>query len=206
MRKFLRKANRGLILGTVAIIVLLIYVISDYKSFSSEKSTIRTTLENYITDYYVKMSQNDYEAIESLVKETWTSRPVMPEENYWYLTDKEALINFYDEFQKGNIKVGKYVNPECSIKSISVKKCGPGMAYATVRFEVTVEGDTNLEIINPFEEYAQGYMYSEEDTQIYVYMLEYESDVYLVKEDGQWGISQSSIWNTNMNFYVKGEE
>ena len=52
MKKFMKKANRGLLLTAVVLTVMIIYVLADYISFQSEKETINDTVNQYFTDIY----------------------------------------------------------------------------------------------------------------------------------------------------------
>lgn len=205
MRRFLKKANRGLLVGAFALILLVIYVIVDYSSFSNEKPKIKETLENYITNFYAELSTNDYEGVKEIVIDSWTDEPV--DTFGYYYDDKDGILSVIDE-AKGYSNAGKYSNNSVAIESISIKKSGPGMALAKVKFEAAIEYGWEGDFIDPFTSYAT-YLcadIADKEDQRYTYELDYECEVYLLQVDGEWKLSQASCWNTNGGYYkVEGE-
>ncbi len=205
MKRFLKRVNRGIILGAFALIVLIIYLIVDYSNFSKEKSQIKTTLENYISGYYELMEKNDYDGLANHVNDTWTSKKVMNASTFWYDSMENILFVFEDV--DNYPKMDDYGQIEHSIKKITVKKSGPNMAYATIKYSAEVEFGAYGEPIHPFGTYIS-YWYDPEqiDENRYVFNIDYEAEVYLIKEDGQWRLSQSQGWETSYNQGLKEEE
>lgn len=206
MKKFLKKANRGLILGSFVLILLVIYIIIDYSSFSSEKPIIKTTLENYISNFYDDLSQNDYTELKKLVNDSWTPKPVVSS-YYNYFHDKTYALNSLSD---SNNSLGNYGEISYEIKKVSVKKSGPNMAYAQITFKASVENNNvKMALLDPFCSF-DGYWYDKNDdddsNKNYVYDLGYEYELYLRKEDGEWKISQVSGYNTDISQHLKEEE
>lgn len=151
MKKFLKKANRGLLLSAIILVVLVIYIVSDYFSFQSQKDTINQTVNNYFTDIYnanltktgtltehcdeikkiIRSYWSDAETFDS-----WTTRQSdMIDYAEYLITDKEAVLDISD------------VN--FSISQMKVKKIGPGYASVTLSYSVSITGKSNSYAITP---------------------------------------------------------
>lgn len=203
MKKFLKKANRGLILGAFALVSMIIYIIVDYSSFSNEKPQIKETVENYIGGAYEVLEQNDYEALNEHIKASWTGEPVI---TTGYFEDKESMLTLYEHLQADK-QTGEYGEITYSIEEMSIKKSGPNMACVTVNYSVSMEADCKADLVEPFCSFASNWFYSgEESDVIYIYDIEYEGSIYLRKEDGQWKIAQSDVWSIDWTQRMKEGE
>lgn len=203
MKRFLKRANRGLILGAFAIVVLVIYIVVDYSNFNSEKPKIKEDVENYIGDFYNCLEKNDLEALKKHVKDSWTGEPVMQTS---YYEDKNSMLTLFDQAEAQNPS-SKYGEITYTMDEMSIKKSGPNMAYVTVKFTASIEYGCCADIIEPFCPYVMCWYYSEEQNDDrYVYEMDFEGSLYLRKEDGEWKISQSDVWSTSCMPHAKEGE
>lgn len=51
MRSFMRRVNRGLLLGLIIFVIFVVYICIDYHNFNSEKDTIHDTVNDYLKEY-----------------------------------------------------------------------------------------------------------------------------------------------------------
>lgn len=196
MKKFLKKANRGLILGAFALISLIIYIVVDYSSFSNEKIRIKEAVENYIGGFYDTLELDDYKALEMFVKDSWASEPVM---NLGYYEDKESMLTLFESIESEK-PTSEYGEITFSMDEMTIKKCGPNMALVTIKYSAEIEYGCNADIIEPLYPYISYWYYSEEkDDKRYIYDMDFEGSIYLRKEDGEWKIAQSDVWSYNCN-------
>lgn len=203
MKKFLKKANRGLILGAVALILLVIYIIVDYSGFNEEKPKIKEAVENYIGEFYERLSDDDYEGICKLVNEAWESEPVLVTS---YHDDKESLSQFFKS-EKNETQKALYGDISHTIDKLTVSKSGPDMAKVTVNYTATIEYDSSGDIMSPCCSYSQGwYGFEDEESARYIYVYSYETEIYLRKVDGEWKLVQSDEWSTDCTAYKKEDE
>ena len=200
MKRFLKKANRGLLLGAFALISLIIYIVVDYVSFSNEKTQIKETVENYIGGVYEALEQDDYEALNEHIKALWTGEPVI---TTGYFEDKESMLTLYEHIQADK-PTSEYGEITYSIEEMSIKKSGPNMACVTVSFSTSMENGCNANLVEPFCSYTSCWFYTEEENDArYIYDVEYEGSIYLRKEDGEWKIAQSDVWSFDCMQYMK---
>ncbi len=205
MKRFLKKANRGLLLGGLALILLIIYIIVDYSGFSEEKPKVKKTVENYIEKFYEKLSANDYKGISELVDNTWSGETVVSAA-YGYYDDKEELSQFFERHAREDHE-GKYGKCSYEIDKLTVSKAGPNISKVQFDYKATVEYDNSGDYLSPFEPYSAGYWYDEEANDIrYEYMVTYEVEAYLIKEDGDWKLVQCNSWQIDFTRYEKEGE
>lgn len=196
MKKFLKRANRGLLLGGIIIFVLVIYIIIDYTRFSSEKDVIKKQVENYIDSFFSFLENEDYEELSTLINNNWTLKPVMSD--YYFTTKMDMLEiaetsinNLSDKNQKGYYDISDVTY---RITSCSVKKAGPNMASVKLNYTATLNNySPYMEIMLPFG-ICYSYTYDDffnEDIK-YISTFESEYTLYMYKEDGAWKFSQCS--------------
>ncbi len=201
MKRFLKKANRGLILGAFALVLLVIYIVVDYSSFSSEQPQIKEAVENYIGEFYKRLSEEDFSGISKLMNDTWTDEIVVEKS---YYDDKEILSQFFEEVSNDE-KDMKYGDITYKVKSMSVSKAGPGLAKVLMVYEASIEYGVSGNYMAPFMPYFTGWYVTEDEEELnkqYIYEVQYECDLYLRKVDGKWRIAQSS----GMDIYCDRKE
>ena len=203
MKKFLKKANRGLLLGGLALFLLIIYIYVDYSGFDEEKTKVKEVVENYIENFYMKMSQNDYEGIYELVDKSWSDEIIITGEDYYY-EDKENLSQFF-EAHKSKTTKEQYGKVTSDIEMLSVSKIGPDMAKVEVSYSVNMEIGAESKYYSPFTSYSSR-LYEDDIHKEYIYKVEYFVNVYLRKVDGEWKIVQCEGEETNSFLDIKESE
>ena len=204
MKRFLKKANRGILLGGFALILLVIYIVVDYSGFSNEKPKVKEAVENYIEKFYEKMSANDYEAISELVDDTWANETVVSSA-YGYYDEKKDLSQFFESKAREEHEE-KYGKCSYEIDKLTVSKAGPNVSKVEFVYEATVEFGASGEYLSPFEPYTSGWYNEEEEDTRYEYEITYEVEAYLIKEDGDWKLVQCNSWQVNFMRYEKEGE
>lgn len=196
MKKFLKRANRGLLLGGIILVALIIYIIIDYSRFSSEKDSIKNQIEGYMDNFFDYLEANDYDSLLKLVNENWTGKPVMSDFYFTDMTDMSSEISKAANLISNEDIKSKYKVSDVSyrITSNSVKKAGPNMASVTLKYTITLNSPLSMDLILPFGIYY-GYISdntSSSDTTLYSCTLEGEYTLYMYKENGTWKFSQNS--------------
>lgn len=205
MKKFLKKANRGVLLAGFALFLLVIYIYVDYSGFSEEQPKIQETVENYIEDFYKELSENDYEGIYKLVDEYWSDELIMLGNNRYY-EDKEALSQFFEENINYKHK-DKYGETSCTINILTVSKLGPGMAKARVNYSAEMELGADTYYHSPFLSYKEsGYGYDEENNNRYIYTVVYQFEICLRKVDDEWKLVQATGSEQDSHVKIKESE
>jgi hypothetical protein len=104
MKKFLRKVNRGLVLGGVLIIGTTIYIIADLKNFEKEKPVVEQTITEYaqavakfnITpeknrEYNITLNKEDSQKLtadwQAIIDEYWIDKKASAKGNIIHETD-----------------------------------------------------------------------------------------------------------------------
>ena len=101
-------------------------------------------------------------------------------------------------------KKNDYIISDASyrITSNSVKKAGPGMAFVKLKYSVTLNGYSSMDIIFPFGIMGGITFDSSPDakTEQFTYSFEGEYTLYMYKEKGTWKFSQNAgyDWIKNM--------
>jgi hypothetical protein len=119
MKKFLRKANRGLILGGALVIGVTVYVIADLNRFKDEKPVIEQTIAEYadavekfnITpeqyrQYNIKYNKEDSQKQISefyqFADEYWIDSSEANVDIFSYYIDKDAFKNSMRDLVENN--------------------------------------------------------------------------------------------------------
>lgn len=196
MKKFLKRANRGLLLGGAILIALIIYIVIDYSRFNSEKSTIKNQIESYMDSFFDCLENCDYEALSKLVNDNWTGKAVMSDYYFTDIADMsygiKCIANLMsNEDIKNNYKVSDVTY---RITSNSVKKAGPNMASVNLKYTITLSNNPSMDLALPFGSYGS---YGYDDDSLsggnqYTCIFEGEYTLYMYKEDGTWKFSQSN--------------
>ena len=196
MKKFLKRANRGLMLGGIILIALIIYIVIDYSRFSSEKDTIKKQIVSYMDSFFKQLEANDYDALLKLVNENWTGKPVMSEYYFTDMTDMSSQISNAADMMSNEAVKNSYKVSDVSyrITSTSVKKAGPNMASVTLTYTITLNNSLSRELILPFGIYDGYYGDDEADSDVkqYTCILQGEYTLYMYNESGTWKFSQNN--------------
>ncbi len=227
MKTFWKKANRGLLLGALLLVVLLTVIVVTEVSFRAQVPEIRATVQAYLKDLTAlnlspegvslgtSLTQAQSNAkkneLEQLLLTYWDGESAPAGEFYMDLDDvrtafEETLSRpAHAVFQKAEISV-----PE---NAVSVKSAGPGYAEVTVSLRslsATFTGDGDAFFWG--SEYYAPTLTRDELLQSYgdgAYQGTYSMDLILEmhRVDGEWRITgcYGSVWLEN-KIPVGGEE
>ncbi|MBR1749327.1 MAG: hypothetical protein IJ740_00400 [Ruminococcus sp.] len=138
-----KKINRGLALGAAVIIGTSMYIGYDTLSFKSSKSDIEAAVKDYIAataDANVK-SGTDNSKWESLINDNWSYNRFY-DKSYYYRTADEIKREIRYERETGDI--GEILECTPKILSITVKKEGPDLAKAIVKYSFDFKAKGNV--------------------------------------------------------------
>lgn len=209
MKKFLKRINRGLLLGGIVLAGFVVFVIVDTVSFKKNKPVIQDALQSYISDFENAgvYSGND--------KKTFTDNTNMLISNHWTFTDEEFSGNLYyaynqEEYKnmisfalsdsEDNASVSKY---SAKVSNVDVSKAGPGYAIVSFDCQTVAEFNGNACIITPGDAMtASQYAYYGEDipTGLSKMSLNGTYEAVMAEKDGKWRICyvNSYGWDTQI--------
>lgn len=211
MKKFLKRANRGLILAALLLAGFVIFVIADTSAFKKNKPQIETAVNGYLDTLsecaVTAESKEDFQKnYDSLIADYWS--PDCPRgDNFWGITVsgvKNEFDSMSEEIYSGKYK-GKITKWNARPYNFKIVKSGTG--YATVSFscEITAEFEGNPYIVTPCEIQKPGDMlYGESDipenapmklsmTGEYEYQMVKDGDNWKVCETQSWGWCEPSV-------------
>ena len=160
-KKKLRKINRGLILGGILLVGLIVHIVVDTVSFNNEKSVIRGVIEEYasamcttiVTDnpevdsegkLTRRLKEDKARKLEELISKYWTTDISGAEEYYYTKKNMDEWIN--NNYGEDNGSSCIVDSMAANIKDIKVSKMGPNGAKVEVDIELitTMVGLTDL--------------------------------------------------------------
>lgn len=221
VKKFLRSANRGVIVGLVLVIILTIYIIVDNFIFQNEKLDIKVVVSDYIQDYSALLKDSD-EVIKTGV---WTKELANKEKQEYidlankYFTDqfyKDTGVDYVDYTNLENVSTyldsaydmdsltGKGTITDCSFSTdhYSINKYGPNGAIVSFEYEayITTTGIPNIVGPNLQSTYEIG-EYDENGTEVshkgtYSYKIHQNISIQLLRENGAWKLSKAAVEDT----------
>lgn len=219
MKRFLKKVNRGLLLGAILTVILIVVIIVTEVSFHTEVPTIRETVQAYLTDLTaLNLSPDGVDLGERLTTEETNTKKKELEAlllNYW---DAEtapagefymAIDDVRTAFEE-NLSIPAHVvfqSAEISVpeNAIEVASAGPGYATVTVSLRslsTTFKGDGDAFFWGP-EYYAPTLTLDELLTSYGngTYQGTYSMDLILEMHHvgGEWRITgcYGSVWLEN---------
>ena len=199
MKKFLKHANRGLLLGAFLIIALVIYIVIDYTRFSGEKDTIRSSIESYMDSFFKNLENSDYDSLSTLIDESWTGKAVMSDYFFYDKTDMEAEVGTVTDSMDKNSKAEYDVSDVTyRITGCSIKKAGPNIAYVSLNYSATLNNYPSMELILPFREFGSYGIDDTSEGSLTKYKCIYDGEytLYMYKDSGTWKFSQSNGYDS----------
>lgn len=211
LKKVWKRANRGVLLAGILIVILACYVTVDKITFSSEKPEINQLMENYIEEYLATLVSSEQvvqkngvwddaarkekkDAQTSVVSKYWTS--TYYSSGRWnYQLDKSSILDsinaVHDEFLK--TQTGYISNIEHLISQVKINKNGPSAAYYTCTLKMTMTSTGNIDFaflngstLNSDQSY---YGETTDTMQEQSTTFEFNLEVELLREQGEWKIS-----------------
>lgn len=227
LKKVWKKANRGVLLAGILIVILACYVTVDKITFNSEKPEINQLMENYIEEYLTTLVSSEQviqnngvwddaarkaqkETQTSVVSKYWTS--TFYSSGRWsYQLDKSSIVDsiqlVHDDLLKN--QTGFISNIEHLISKVKINKNGPNAAYytCTLKMTMTSTGDIEYAFLNGNSINTNQNYYGESTDTMREQSTTYEFDleVELLREKGEWKISnfEPSGWSS---YSAQGEK
>ncbi len=213
MKKYMKHANRGLLLTAVVLVIMIIYIIVDYIQFATQKSAIQDVANRYIEAVFDANLENKV--------------PETAKDNYAGIVDQYFTENYnktyYLNHSSLQSQIEQVIQPkspvaiteaECQIKSISVKKSGTGSSNVHIEYSGTFVGRGDSIVFSPggigvmsdYDDMFGGMYYEDADaentvekdyTKNYNFSYQGEANMSLKKENGTWKIAslETSYYN-----------
>ena len=220
VKKLLRHMNRGILLGSIIFIALVIYLVVDSLNFKRDIPMF----EKLIEDYYAELSEIAVSPEENRkVNDSATAKKEMDrvkeeyakfiDENwvdysnglYYYYVTKQDVKGSLDNFNNVSSKLlnGYVVDWKYKLSDIKVSKLGPNMVGISYTDNITVDLVGNplvVDVLNldmpQFLKYARNYEELKENTDKQKYNRTSSIFIKLMKVDGEWKIYGSDgIYN-----------
>ena len=213
MKKFLRKVNRGLVLGGVLIIGTTIYIIADLKNFEKEKPAVEQRVTEYtqavakfnITpekyrEYNITIGTEDSQKIsadwQAIIDEYWIDKKILENDIFYAYDDKSYLeksVNYYIE----NKQRGYVTDISIDLTDCKIKKDGPNAAVMTCVANIYYVGLENSGFFSPGG-YNIHYTYFDSESPIEPKLMQTtfseEITFFLEKKADDWKITKSETY------------
>jgi len=211
-RKYLKKVNRGLIIGGLLTLILIIYGIVNYTSFLSEKEEISQVAKNYIEDIF--MTNNDCddktalkEKVYDLIDEYWVDAQTP---SYFSGNTKTEFIAILDDVFNDASLVFDISSAEVDIDThTDVYSIAEDYAEVTLSYYVSAHGMDNSIFITPasYKHLYENYPYNNNGEPT---LGEFDYSASLVtlvlkKDGGKWKICGFDGYS-NYNSFIPDEE
>ena len=226
MKKRLKTMNRGIFLGLVCIAILVIYIIYDKTTFSSEVPKISATLQDYVSDIE-KLSINNRTITKenekacsdeacTVIDKYWCDKAISSADLASSLTKADLRQSVKDTFSYENTKGEPYMKSlKLDILDSIVSKAGPNLAKVSVTYKLESLSTGTCPFLN-ISEISYSFDYnsdSEDGTLKKGVLLQYTStatsDIIFSKENGEWkiaNVTSSNFSNENNQYVTEGGE
>lgn len=150
MKKFLKRVNRGLLLGGIVLVGFVVFVITDTMSFKKNKPVIEDAVRSYVeqlgnTAVTKGITKDEIKKnIDSLINNCWTfsEKEIGGMNQSEYKNSLELVTEDQDE--------GAYISKwTASISDVSISKAGPGYAIAKFDCQIVAEFVGNAYFVTP---------------------------------------------------------
>ncbi len=227
VKKFLRRMNRGVLLGGIIVVGLVIYIVVDTVNFKKDIPMF----EQFIEDYYADISEiavtpkenqsvKDLDITEkelarakeeysSFIDENWTN---YSNEFYYYMTKEDVIAGLDNSngIQTKNFE-GYVTNWSYKLSRIKVNKLGPNIISITYTDDVTVEFTGNPLIMNvdglatpSLMNFIKNYEELKGKVNMEKATSSNERTIKLKKVDGEWKIYGSENFYGGDSFEIVG--
>lgn len=216
LKKFLRRVNRGLLLGGIVLAGFVVFVITDTISFKKNKPVIEDEIKSYVSmleDVGVNKGsdQTSYkEGIDSLIN------------NYWTFSDEKSDLFYYSlnqnefknilELNMNDSDLNAYVSKwTAKVNNIDISKAGPGYAMVSFDCQIVAEFSGNACIVNPcYAMTVNNYVYYGEKVPTGLSRISIDGyyKMLMTQKDGKWKIcmAESYGWDSSEITAVDSEE
>lgn len=216
LKKFLRRVNRGLLLGGIVLAGFVVFVITDTISFKKNKPVIEDEIKSYVSmleDVGVNKGsdQTSYkEGIDSLINKYWTFSDEKSDLFYYSLNQNEFknILELNMNDSDPNAYVSKWT---AKVNNIDISKAGPGYAMVSFDCQIVAEFSGNACIVNPCDAMTvNNYVYYGEKVPTGLSRISIDGyyKMLMTQKDGKWKIcmAESYGWNSSEITAVDSEE
>ncbi len=205
MKNFLKRANRGLILGAIVLVGFVAFVIADTAAFKKNKPQIETAVTDYLDALsecaVTSPSKEEFQKkADRLMADYWCSGSGSASDYYyWNITTyrdelETAAKEIYSEKGKNN-KVTKW---NAKPYAFSITKAGAGYARITFTCDITAEFLGDPYLVTPCEIWKiSDFLYRESETEENVpsrFSLEIDYEFNMKQTDGKWKVCSAESW------------
>lgn len=219
-KTILRKMNRGLLLGLVILIGLIIYISIDESNFKKEKPQIIQSLMQYAedmqkvsitpTDYQkldakipADVQQNQIKQMHDIINQYWTQSQAKGNN---YSLSKSSYTYELEQMIKNNADGKGYIE-KWSVKledGMNIAKSGPDAATVTARYTTVLEYAGLPEYICYFHVMSVDNIYNggsadSKDANLKRLTITGEVTVEMLRINGEWKIVTAQDWASASN-------
>lgn len=216
LKKFLKRVNRGLLLGGIVLAGFVVFVITDTISFKKNKPVIEDEIKSYVSaleDIGVNKGadQTVYkENINDLISNYWT----YSEEkfNSFYYGQNQNEFKNSLEFRIKDSDPNAYVSKwTAKVNNVDISKAGPGYALVEFDCQIVAEFSGNAYLVSPCDAMTiENYVYYGENVPTGLSRISIDGTykATMTQKDGKWKIClvESYGWNSSEITAVDSEE
>lgn len=216
MKKFLKRVNRGLLLGGIVLAGFVIFVITDTISFKKNKPVIEDEIRSYISmlegvGVNKGSDQTSYkEGINGLINNYWTFSNEKPNLFYYSLNQNEFknCLEVGMNESDSNAYVSKYT---AKIGEVNISKVGPKYALASFDCQIVAEFSGNACIVSPCDAMpVNNYVYYGEEIPKGLSRISIDGvyNVLMTEKDGKWKLclAEKYGWSNSQITAVDDQE
>lgn len=206
MKNFLKRANRGLILGAIVLVGFVAFVIADTAAFKKNKPQIETAVTDYLDALsecaVTSPSKEEFQKkTDKLMADYWCSGSSDSANDYYYwniTTYRDELETAAKEIYSEKGKNDKVTKWNAKPYGFSITKAGAGYARVTFTCDITAEFQGNPYLVTPCEIWKiSDFLYRESETEENVpsrFSLEIDYEFNMKQTDGKWKVCSAESW------------
>lgn len=208
MKNFLKRANRGLILGAIVLIGFVAFVIADTAAFKKNKPQIESAVSAYtdaLAECAVTSSSKEefQKKADKLMNDYWCSDSGSgSSDNYYGLnisSYRNQLDNAAKEIYSDKENSGKVTKWSAKSQNFSITKAGTGYARVTFSCYIVAEFQGDPYLVTPCETWKiSDFLYYDNNeltqnipSKISI-TIDYEFN--MKETDGKWKVCSSESW------------
>ena len=191
MKKFLKHANRGVVLAAVAVLCVAVYVMVDNARFKSAKPRIEQAVQQYMEEVKavnLAAPKDRVARTRELLEKYWTK----PQVNGYYAYTKEDIqeyLSYREGYAAADPAITEYTDV---LKDIAISHNGPKGAKVVAQYSASLEMSREdlfypIYGLSAWDGSFLSSQTAENGTDV-VQSIDYEVEISMYQEDGQWKI------------------
>lgn len=206
MKNFLKRANRGLILGAIVLVGFVVFVIADTAAFKKNKPQIEAAVTDYLDALsecaVTSPSREEFQKkADKLIADHWCSGNNGGSDDYYGLNISDfrsQLENTAEEIYSGKNENERVTKWSAKPYSFSITKAGAGYAKVAFSCDIVAEFQGNPYLVTPCELWEiSDYLYSENELADSVpskFSMEIDYEFNMKETDGTWKVCSAESW------------